>query len=142
MAIFPLFFILLWLGSTTQAQSEPPTSLATEVTGQPPTSLATEPTGPPPTSLPTAVTSEPSEPQTTLPTNAPVPTSFEGLPDTVEPKPQGDVGALYRLYGFHNCNNDEKKAIYDAFGEKDTITGISSSFFINWNGAVAIDFIG
>jgi hypothetical protein len=64
------------------------------------------------------------------------------LPNTAQPKPSGDVGALYRLYGWHGCTDEDKKAITDALGEKDTITGIDSSFVINWNGAVAVDHIG
>jgi hypothetical protein len=47
------------------------------------------------------------------------------------PKPAGDVGALYRLYGWHGCSDGEKKAITDALGEQDIITAISSSFVIN-----------
>lgn len=69
-------------------------------------------------------------------------TSTAVLPDTAQPKPSGDVGALYRLYGWHGCTDEEKKAITDALGEKDTITGIDSSFHINWHGAVAVDYIG
>lgn len=51
--------------------------------------------------------------------------------DNPLPKPAGDVGALSRLYRWHGCGDGEKKAITDALGEKDLITGISSSFVIN-----------
>ena len=68
-------------------------------------------------------------------------------PDPPDPKgipsrKGGDVEANYRLFGWNNCNDDEKKAIKDAFGEKDTITGIDSTWQINWSGSVAIEFFG
>jgi hypothetical protein len=54
---------------------------------------------------------------------------------------EGDIEAKYRLFGWHNCADAEKQAIKDAFGEKDKITAIDSSFHINWHGALAVDYI-
>jgi hypothetical protein len=61
-----------------------------------------------------------------------------------DPAPISDRNftAQYRLYGWHNCNKDEENAILDGLKEKSTILGMDSSFFINWNGAPAIDFFG
>lgn len=53
-----------------------------------------------------------------------------------------EVSAQYRMYGFNNCNSNEKKAFLKALKEKDTITGVDSSQKINWHGALVNDFFG
>lgn len=53
-----------------------------------------------------------------------------------------NISAQYKLYGFNNCQEDDQRAILDALWEKHTITEKSSSYYINWNGAGAIDFFG
>lgn len=64
------------------------------------------------------------------------------LPTVATPKPSGDVGALYRFYGWHGCSSGEERAILDALGEKDAITGMSSLMDIQWNHAFVVDFLG
>jgi hypothetical protein len=76
-----------------------------------------------------------------MPANPPVPRDLPE-PATMPAPLGGDVEANYRLFGWHNCNTEEKKAITEAFGEKDTITGIDSAFDINWKGSLAIDYLG
>jgi hypothetical protein len=55
---------------------------------------------------------------------------------------EDDFKAQYRLFGFHGCSSNDKNAIYSAFNEKDTITGVQSVFHVEWNSAAAIDYFG
>jgi hypothetical protein len=53
-----------------------------------------------------------------------------------------EVRAAYRLYGFHNCNQDQESAILEALKDKHQITGAPGVQNINWHSAAVIDFLG
>ncbi|KAF2806006.1 uncharacterized protein BDZ99DRAFT_524240 [Mytilinidion resinicola] len=46
------------------------------------------------------------------------------------------------LYGWNDCSDGEKGAILDALKEKSTVVGTQSTWTINWNGALVVQFFG